>query len=123
MLLAVFLFRRSALGISQQLLHLLKGLAVDDGLMDIFEDYPVFLRIVPASLVLEGLGIGLKVDDISAVFLLRKDLGNGGLAPLVRILLGFLAATADALRLQISGGVKYLSLLQDTGDGFIAISG
>lgn len=39
--------------------------------------------------VLEIFGIGLEIDDVSAVFLLGEDFLHGGFAPLIRIGLCF----------------------------------
>ena len=50
-------------------LHLFPSLAVNDGFMDIEEDRPVLLRIFNPALHLVGLGVGLEVNYIAAVFL------------------------------------------------------
>ena len=88
--------RRTALCfLNDFLLHLFKGISVDDRLVNILEDHPVFLRIITASLVFEGLGIGLKIDDITAILLLRKNFADGAVFPPIRIRLRFLSAPAD----------------------------
>ena len=65
--------------------------------MHILEDCPILLGIFNAVFVAEGFGIALEVDDISAILLLFKHLGYRGLAPLIRIWLSFLTASAHTL--------------------------
>ena len=60
--------------------------------MDVLEDHPILRVVLHPPLVLEGLGVGLEVDDVAAVFLLREDLLDRRFAPLVRIRLGVLSA-------------------------------
>ena len=50
-------------------LHLFPSLTVNDCLMDIEEDRPVFLRVLDPFFHLIGLGVAFEVDDITAVFL------------------------------------------------------
>ena len=50
-------------------MHLFPSHTVNDGLMNIEEDRPVFLRIFNSALHLVGLGVGFEVDHIAAVFL------------------------------------------------------
>ena len=45
--------------------------------MLVLENNPVFLRVLDTLFVFEVLGIGLKVDYISAVFLLMEDSFHG----------------------------------------------
>lgn len=49
------------------LLHSVPRSPVNDGLMDAFENHPVFRIVVDAFLELVGLGIGFEVDDIAAI--------------------------------------------------------
>mgnify|MGYP004658628535 CR=1 FL=1 len=77
------------------LLHLFKGISVDDRLVNIFENHQVFLRIITVSLIFERLGIGLELDDIVAIFLLLKNFVNGAVFPLARIGLRFLVTPAN----------------------------
>lgn len=58
-------------------LHLFPSLAVNDSLMDIEEDCPVFLRVFDPLFHLVGLGVAFKVNDIAAVFLQGEDLLDG----------------------------------------------
>ena len=48
-------------------LHLFPSLAVNDSLMDIEEDRPVFLRVFDPLFHLVGLGVAFEVNDIAAV--------------------------------------------------------
>ena len=50
-------------------LNLLPGGSVNDGLMDIEEDRPVFLRVLDTFLDLIGLGVGFEIDYITAILL------------------------------------------------------
>lgn len=65
-----------------QALYLFPSHPVNDGLMDIEEDCPVFLRVFNPALHLVGLGVGFEVDHIAAVFLQGEDLLDGGMVPL-----------------------------------------
>ena len=72
----VFLLRRAALGLADQLLHLLKDGAVDDRLVHVLEYHLLFFRRFKTFLVFEGLGIGLEIDYVAAVFLVGKHFCN-----------------------------------------------
>ena len=61
-----------------QTLHLFPTDTVNDRLMDIEEDCPVFFRVFNAALHFIRLGIALEVDNVTAVFLQGKDLFDGG---------------------------------------------
>ena len=49
--------------------------------MYVLEDRPIFLGVIKSFLVAEGLGVGLEIDNVPAILLLRENLGNGGLTP------------------------------------------
>lgn len=51
-----------------QALHLFLCDAVNNRLMDIEKDRPVFLRVFDPPLYLVGLGIALEVDYVAAVY-------------------------------------------------------
>jgi len=74
--------------------------------MDIEEDCPVFLRVFNPAFHFVGLGIGLEVDHIAAVFLQGEDLLDGGMVPLGRLQRAFGAALADPLAGSIGRGVQ-----------------
>ena len=80
-----------------QALHLFPSHTVNDGLMDIEEDCPVFLRVFNPALHLVGLGVGFEVDHIAAVFLQCEDFLDSGMVPLGRLQRTFGAALADPL--------------------------
>ena len=63
--------------LSPPLLNFLPGGPVNDGLMHILEDCPILAVIFNAALVFVGLGVGLEIENIAAIFLERKDFGNG----------------------------------------------
>lgn len=83
---AGFLRNRGALvaGSFYKPLHLFPCRPVNDGLVDVEEDRPVFLRVFNAAFYLVGFGIAFEVDDIAAVFLQAEDFPNSGMAPFGR---------------------------------------
>ena len=89
--------------------------------MHVLENSPVFHRILQACFILEGLGVGLEVDHIPAVLLLRQNLSDHGIAPLVWIRLRLLSAAVQTLALPVSHRRHDLILLQDTRNRFIAL--
>ena len=80
-----------------QRLYLFPSRPINDGLVNIEEDRPVFFRVFNAAFHLVGLGISLEVDNIAAVFLQGKDFLDGGMVPLGRLQRTFGAALADPL--------------------------
>ena len=110
------------LHLPDNLLNTLKGLTVDDRLMDIAEYRPILLRIVDAGFIPKRFGVGLEIDDIPAVFLLRQHLGNGRFTPPVRIRLCFLAASRKSLALPVGLRDKHFFILQLSCNRFIAFS-
>ena len=87
-----------------------------DRLMDNEEDGPVFLRVLNPALHLVGLGIGLEVNHIAAVFLQGEDFLHGGVVPLGRLQRTFGAALADPLAGSICRGVQRPHIPQRRGD-------
>ena len=53
---------RSAVALLADLLHLVKGVDVDDGRVRVVEDRLVLYRILAGRLVPDGIGVGLEVD-------------------------------------------------------------
>ena len=119
---AVDLLGLPGLGGGQQLLHLLEGGPVDDGLVAVREDQPVLPGVVDALVVLEGLGAGLEVDHVAAVLLSVEDTVDGRALPLAVVGLGLLAAAPDALGGPVGGAVKVPLVLHDPGDGVGAVA-
>ena len=101
-----------------ELLHLLPCGGVDDGLMVVIKDGPVFFGVFQAALVFERLGIGLEIDKRTRVFSEGQDFGDGGLTPLARGVLALSAALANTLTLPILRGRQNAVLLQHPGRGF-----
>ena len=99
-----------------QALHLFPSHTVNDGLMDIEEDGPVFFRVFNPALHLVGLGIGLEVNYIATVFLQGEDFLDGGMVPLGRLQRTFGAALADPLAGSIGRGVQRPHRPQRRGD-------
>ena len=99
-----------------QALHLFPSHPVNDGLMDIEEDCPVFFRVFNPTLHFVGLGIGLEVNYIATVFLQGEDFLNGGMVPLGRLQFAFGAALADPLAGSIGRGVQRPHIPQRRGD-------
>ena len=73
--------------------------------MGILKDDPIFFRILQSRLILERFGIGLEIDDISAVFLTAEDLFHCRFPPFVGVGLGFLPSSAYSLGLPVSSTV------------------
>ena len=95
------------LGGGQQLLDLLEGGPVDDGLVAVRKHQPVLLGVVDALVVLEGLGAGLEVDHVAAVLLSVENAVDGGALPLAVVGLGLFAAAPDALGGPVGGAVVW----------------
>ena len=101
-----------------EFLHLFPCGLVDDGLMVVFKNSPIFFGVLQAALVLKRLGIGLEVDQGARVFPEGQDFGDGGLTPFAGGVLALFAALADALALPILRGSQDAVLLQHPGRGF-----
>ena len=108
-----------------QALYLFPSHTVNDGLMDIEEDCPVFLRVFNPALHLVGLGVGFEVDHIAAVFLQSEDFLDGGMVPLGRLQRTFRATLADPLAGSIGRGVQRPHRPQRRGNlqGAVALQG
>lgn len=79
------------------LLRLLEYRSFDDRLVDILEDDPVLTVILQPFFVLVGFGVGLEVENVTAVFLQRQDFCHGGTVLLGSGLLLTLSGLLDAL--------------------------
>lgn len=101
-----------------ELLHLFPCGLVDDGLMVVFKDSPIFFGIVQAALVLERLGVGFEIDQSTRILPEGQNFGDGGLTPFAGGVLALFAALADALALPILRGGQNTVLLQQAGRGF-----
>ena len=75
-LFAVFLLRSAVLDLAAKLLNELESLSVDDRLMYFSENDMLFIGIHEPFLILERLRIGLEVDKIAAVPILRCTKSN-----------------------------------------------
>ena len=94
----VFAFVGAALAdFAPLLLHLFKYGPFDDRLVDILEDDPILTVILQPLFVLIGFGVGLEVENVTAILLQRQDFGHGGTVPLGSGLLLALSGTLDAL--------------------------
>ena len=56
------------------LLHLVKGVNVDDGRMRVVEDRLVLYRILAGRFVPDGIGVGFEIDCAAGVFAAGKDI-------------------------------------------------
>ena len=101
-------------------LHLFPGGTVNDGLMDIEENGPVFLRVFNAAFDLIGFGVTFEVDHIAAVFLQGEDFLDGGMVPLGRLQCTFRTALTDPFAGSIGRGVQSFHPLQRSGNGWPA---
>ena len=79
------------------LLDLLKDSTLDDRLMDSLEDDPILTAILQPLFVLVGFGVGLEVENVSAILLQGQNLGHGGTVPFRWRLLLALSRPFDAL--------------------------
>ena len=81
---------------SPLLLHLLKYGPFDNRLVDVLEDDPILTVILQPLFVLVGFGVGLEVENVTAILLQRQDFGHGGTVPLGSGLLLALSRALDA---------------------------
>ena len=98
-LFTILCFRCSSAGVGYQLLYIFKGFTVDDRLMDIFEDYPVFFRAVQPFLLFKRFGVGFEVDNITAVLLPGQYAVDRRRSPLIQIFRRPFTRTGKALTL------------------------
>ena len=77
-----------------ELLHLFPCGLVDDGLMVVFKDSPIFFGIVQAALILEGFGVGFEINQGARVLPEGQDFGDGGLTPFAGGVLALFATLA-----------------------------
>ena len=85
MLFTVIVFRSPSLGLRLDLLYPFKRRSVDDRLVDILEDHPVFLIVRDPPFVSEVLGVGLEVYEVAAILLISEDLTYRYALPKARI--------------------------------------
>ena len=88
-------------------LHLFPSLAVNDSLMDIEEDRPVFLRVFDPLFHLVGLGVAFEVNDIAAIFLQGEDLLDGGVSPFGRLHGAFRPTPTRPTAAPVVGGIDH----------------
>ena len=98
-------------------LHLFPSLAVNDGLMDIEKDCPVFLRVFDPLFHLVGLGVAFEIDHITAVFLQGEDLLDGGVSPFGRLHGAFRPTPACSTVAPVVGGIDH-TIGGKAGGGF-----
>ena len=120
--LLVLVLWRSALSLFYKLLHLLPRVAVNDRLVNVLEDCPIFFWVLNSCFVSERLLRALEVDDITAVFLLCEHLGNGCLAPLIRIGLCLLTTSTHTLTLPIGLWYKNFIILENSCNSLVSVS-
>ena len=83
--------------VGQHFLDFVVGVPVDDRVMNILKDQPIFLRIINAPVVLERLGMCFEVQNVSAILLSFQNVVNRSAFPFVRIWLLFFATAIDTL--------------------------
>ena len=93
-----------------QRLYLFPSGPINDGLVNIEEDRPVFLRVFDPLFHLVGFGVAFEVDDIAAVFLQGENFLDGGVSSFGRLQGTFGAAAVDSLVPPIVGGMTMPSL-------------
>lgn len=79
------------------LLHLLKDGTLYDRLVDVLEDDPILTVILQPLFVLVVFGVGLEVENVTAILLQRQDFGHGGTVPLGSGLLFAFSGPLDPL--------------------------
>ncbi|EQE41362.1 hypothetical protein QEY_0554 [Clostridioides difficile CD165] len=92
-------------GSGLQRLYLFPSGPINNSLVNIEEDRPVFLRVFDPALHLVGFGVAFEVDDIAAILLRGKDFLDRGMAPLGRLQGTFGTAPACTLAAPVVGGV------------------
>ena len=95
---------------------LLKDRPLNDGVVNILEDDPVFPVIGKPLFVLVRLGVGLEVENITAILLQRENVSDGGAVPHIRPAELAFPRTIDALLTPIGDGGKNFLLGEDRGD-------
>lgn len=65
------------------LLHLFKNRPFDNRLVNILEDDPILTVILQPLFVFVGFGVGLEVENVTAI-LLRENVSDGGTVPHIR---------------------------------------
>ena len=108
----VFRLRVSVFAFFDKSLYRFKGFTVNNRLVNILENLPVFFGILKPFLVLKALGVGFEVYNITAIFLTDKNLTYGRAFPFVRVRLYLFTASAYASLLPIRGAILYSSVLQ-----------
>ena len=83
MLSCILFLRCSAFCLCRMLLYRFPSITVNNRLVNIPEDFPILHWIINTGFVLEVFGIGLKVDNITTVFLLAEYFLNSSFTPLV----------------------------------------
>lgn len=91
------------------LLNLLPHGAINNRLMDIFENHPIFTVVFDSLLIFVRLGVGLKIEDIAAILLQGKNFCDGRAVPLGRRLLLAFSGTLDTLFQPVARGVRISS--------------
>jgi hypothetical protein len=92
-------------GVLHQRLHLFPSGPVNDCLMHIEEDRPIFLGVLNPFFHLVGFGVAFEIDHIATVFLQGEDFLNGGVAPLGRLQRTFGAAPVGTFASPVVGGI------------------
>ena len=82
-------------------LYFLPCRPLDDRFMYIEEDSPIFTVIFQPPLIFVGLGVGLEVEHVPAIFLKRQNAGNGGAVPMAGVILRSLTGPVDAFLLPV----------------------
>ena len=73
------------------LLYLLKQLRTDDRLVGVFDPDPFLFRVAYHLLVFVGDAVLLVVDAVSDIGLVRQDVLDGGVRPMIRLLPGIVS--------------------------------
>ena len=97
-------------------LNLFPDHTINNRLMHVFEDHPVFPVIGNPLLVFVGFEVGLEIQHISAILLQSENIHDGGGIPLGRWLLFCLSGLLDTLFQPIGARSKDSFFLKNSGN-------
>ena len=100
-----------------QRLYLFPSRPINDGLVNIEEDRPVFFRVFNPLFHLVGFGVAFEVDHIATILLCGKDFLDCGVAPLGRLQGTLGAAPACTLAAPVIGRIDD-TISTESGGGF-----
>ena len=101
-----------------EFLHLFPCGGVNDDLVVVFKNGPVFFGVDQTAFVLKGFGICFEVDQSAGVLPERQNFGDRGFTPFARCILALFTALADALAFPMLRWGQDTVLLQQSSCSF-----